>query len=55
MLGSRKCHIQIDGGVCPENTKELCRAGADVLVSGSAFFAYPPFDERHKAFQKEAI
>lgn len=55
MLGSRKCHIQIDGGVCPENTKELCSAGADVLVSGSAFFAYPPFDKRHEAFQREAI
>lgn len=55
MLGDRKCHIQIDGGVTPENTKELCKAGADVLVSGSAFFAHPPFDERRKAFQKEAI
>ena len=55
MLGDRKCHIQIDGGVTPENTKELCIAGADVLVSGSAFFAHPPFDERRKAFQKEAI
>lgn len=55
MLGNRKCHIQIDGGVCPENTNELCKAGADVLVSGSAFFAHPPFDERRKAFQREAI
>lgn len=55
MLGNRKCHIQIDGGVTPENTKELCTAGADVLVSGSAFFAHPPFDVRHAQFQKEAI
>lgn len=55
MLGNRKCHIQIDGGVTPENTTELTKAGADVLVSGSAFFAYPPFDKRHEAFQKAAI
>ncbi len=55
MLGNRKCHIQIDGGVTPENTTELTKAGADVLVSGSAFFAHPPFDKRHEAFQKAAI
>ncbi len=51
MLGDRKCHIQIDGGVNPENTKALTEAGADVLVSGSAFFAHPPFDKRHAQFQ----
>ncbi len=55
MLGNRKCHIEIDGGVTPENTTELTKAGADVLVSGSAFFAHPPFDKRHEAFQKAAI
>lgn len=55
MLGDRKCHIQIDGGVTPENTTELTKAGADVLVSGSAFFAHPPFDKRHEAFQKAVI
>ena len=51
MLGNRKCHIQIDGGVTPENAKALIEAGADVLVSGSAFFAHPPFDKRHAEFQ----
>jgi len=51
MLSNRTCHIQIDGGVTPENTKALTQAGADVLVSGSAFFAYPPFDKRHAEFQ----
>lgn len=51
LLGERDCLIQIDGGVTPENTKALCEAGADVLVSGSAFFAHPPFDIRHQQFQ----
>ncbi|MBG0790770.1 MAG: ribulose-phosphate 3-epimerase [Desulfovibrionaceae bacterium] len=43
--------IQIDGGVTLDNARELTEAGVDVLVSGSAFFKHPPYDERHKAFQ----
>lgn len=42
--------IQVDGGVSPENTGELVACGADVLVSGSAFFGHPPYAERHQAF-----
>ena len=44
--------IQVDGGVTLDNAKELFDLGADVLVSGSAFFGFPPYAERHKAFQK---
>ncbi len=43
--------IQIDGGVTADNAKELTDAGVDVLVSGSAFFGFPPYDVRHKTFQ----
>lgn len=46
--------IEVDGGVTLDNTKDLIEAGADVLVSGSAFFAYPPYDTRHKAFEIKA-
>jgi len=46
--------IQIDGGVTPDNTPELVAAGADVLVSGSAFFKHPPYDERLKTFMAAA-
>ena len=42
--------IQVDGGVTVENCGELVRAGADVLVSGSAFFSRPPYADRHKVF-----
>lgn len=42
--------IQMDGGVTVENCGELTRAGADVLVSGSAFFSCPPYGQRHDAF-----
>ena len=47
-------HIQVDGGVTPENTGDLVAAGATVLVSGSAFFAHPPYTERHRIFQEAA-
>jgi ribulose-phosphate 3-epimerase len=43
--------IQVDGGVTPDNARELCDLGADVLVSGSAFFNFPPYRERHELFQ----
>ncbi|SKA69218.1 ribulose-phosphate 3-epimerase [Desulfobaculum bizertense] len=46
--------IQVDGGCTPENTPELVEAGADVLVSGSAFFGFPPYAERHQTFLKAA-
>jgi len=43
--------IQVDGGVTLDNARALVRAGADVLVSGSAFFGHPPYGARHRAFQ----
>ncbi|MBU1230061.1 MAG: ribulose-phosphate 3-epimerase [Proteobacteria bacterium] len=43
--------IQVDGGVTLDNCAELVAAGADVLVSGSAFFKHPPLPERHRQFQ----
>jgi len=46
--------IQVDGGVEPTNAAALLRAGADVLVSGSAFFKFPPYSERLKTFQAAA-
>ncbi len=36
-LGS-SAYLEVDGGVTPDNAMELVRAGADVLVSGSAVF-----------------
>lgn len=32
------CLIEIDGGVTADNAAQLCQAGADVLVAGSAVF-----------------
>lgn len=44
--------IQVDGGVTPDNAGELVKKGAHVLVSGSAFFAYPPYRERLEVFER---
>lgn len=38
MIGDRPVHIEIDGGVDPATAPALARAGADVLVAGSAVF-----------------
>ena len=50
-LAGRNCHVEVDGGVCPENTAELVHAGADVLVSGSSFFGHLPLAERLAEFE----
>ena len=49
-----RIHIEVDGGVDPENTPLLVQAGADVLVSGSAFFQFPPYAERLRVFNEAA-
>ena len=38
IIGDRPIQIEIDGGVDPVTTPQLVRAGADVLVAGSAVF-----------------
>lgn len=48
-------HLQVDGGVTVHNAGELVRLGATVLVSGSAFFGHPPYDQRLAAFHKAML
>jgi len=38
LVGARPIDIEIDGGVTPQNAAEVVRAGANVLVAGSAVF-----------------
>jgi ribulose-phosphate 3-epimerase len=38
MFDGRDVHIEVDGGVSPENSGALAKAGADVFVAGSAVF-----------------
>jgi ribulose-phosphate 3-epimerase len=41
MLGARAVELSVDGGVKPEHARPLARAGATVLVAGSAVFGAP--------------
>lgn len=41
MIGTRPIEIEVDGGVTPETAPEITRAGANVLVTGSALFSSP--------------
>lgn len=38
LIGARPIHIEIDGGMTPDTAPIMARAGADVLVAGSAVF-----------------
>jgi ribulose-phosphate 3-epimerase len=38
LIGARPIDLEIDGGVTPDNAAEIARAGANVLVAGSAAF-----------------
>ena len=38
MIGDREVHIEIDGGMDPKTSPLMAKAGADVLVAGSAVF-----------------
>lgn len=39
--GRDHAHVQVDGGVDPRTAPEVARAGADVLVAGSAVYGAP--------------
>ncbi len=38
LIGDRAIDLEVDGGVTPDNAGEIARAGANVLVAGSAAF-----------------
>src|SRR5271165_435110 len=42
MIGERKIDIEVDGGAAPDTAPLLTRAGANVLVAGSAVFKGGP-------------
>jgi ribulose-phosphate 3-epimerase len=42
MIGARAIHIEVDGGAAPDTVPFLTRAGANVVVAGSAVFKGGP-------------
>ena len=39
LIGARPIDLEVDGGVGPDNAREIVAAGADLLVAGSSIFA----------------
>ena len=42
------CRLEIDGGVKVDNIKEICEAGVDMFVAGSAILKEPRTVEAYK-------
>jgi ribulose-phosphate 3-epimerase len=48
-----KVDIEVDGGITPDNVALVCKAGADVVVAGSAVFHTKDYRETIARFRKE--
>lgn len=53
--GNPHCLIEVDGGITAETVPAAVRAGADVLVMGSAIFGHPGGIAQAMALAREAI
>ncbi len=49
----RDVRLEIDGGVKPDNIREIAAAGADTFVAGSAIFGKPDYAEVVRAMRAE--
>jgi ribulose-phosphate 3-epimerase len=54
MIGARPIRLEVDGGVTPDNAGLCARAGADVLVAGSAAFKGGRYAENIAAIRAAA-
>ena len=55
MIGSRPIHLEVDGGVAPDNAGACVKAGANVLVAGSAVFKGRALRENIGALREAAM
>ena len=55
LVGARPIDIEIDGGVTPDNAADVARAGANVLVAGSAVFKGGTYKENIDAIRNAAM
>ncbi|MGL4914212.1 MAG: ribulose-phosphate 3-epimerase, partial [Romboutsia sp.] len=46
--------IQVDGGIKPDNVDKVVKAGANIIVAGSAIFNSDDIEETVKLFRKNA-
>jgi len=48
----RQVTIMVDGGVVPENIKELADLGADDFITGAGLFDHPPLGDRVRQYRE---
>ena len=51
LIGDRPIHIEVDGGINPDNAPLALKAGADVLVAGSAIFNADDYNQAIQALR----
>jgi len=49
------CELEVDGGINTRNVNDVVKAGANVIVAGSAIFKSPNIAETIKEFRKNSI
>jgi ribulose-phosphate 3-epimerase len=54
MIGARPIHLEVDGGVAPDTAGACVKAGATVLVAGSAVFKGGKYQENIAAIRAAA-
>lgn len=54
LIGQRPIHLEVDGGVTPDTAGACAKAGADVLVAGSAVFKEGKYRENIAAIRQAA-
>jgi ribulose-phosphate 3-epimerase len=55
MIGARPIHLEVDGGVAPDTAGACAKAGANVLVAGSAVFKDGRYQENIAAIRAAAM
>ena len=53
--GSLSCALEVDGGIDADTVKQVCAAGADTIVAGSAIFARPDPAAAAEAIRASAV
>ncbi len=51
MIGARPIELEADGGITAQNLAEVTKAGANVIVAGSAIFGAQEIEKAVKAFR----
>ena len=51
MVRGRNIDIEVDGGITPDNAADVARAGANVLVAGSAIFKTKNYGDEIRAIR----